>query len=251
MSGLLVFMITFLAVLGVTVGISRLPPGEIIYNLLGIPEINYSIFGFPGEIFVHGIISGIFWGTIMLMIYSLGYRANKRERITDFYEPTTGPKSYPTSLKSSPISKSSIRKRKTYVPLDQNIETIEGIGPRYGSRLRSLGIVVVEDLLKIGSTRTGRRILADKVNVSPTTIHKWVNRADFIRIKGIGRQYSSLLESAGVTTIIDLSRRNTWNLYEKLKETNKERNLVRRIPTYNMIDSWIQDAKKLERVVTY
>jgi predicted flap endonuclease-1-like 5' DNA nuclease len=244
-------MITLFAVLGVTVVGFSLPPGDMIFNLLGIPEITYSILGFSGQLFVHGIISGIFWGTIMLMVYYLGYRANKRERVIDLTEQTSGPKPYPVSLKSHSVRKSSIKKRKTYVPLDQSIETIEGIGPRYGSRLRSLGIVVVEDLLTMGSTRTGRRFLADKVNVSPMTIHKWVNKADFLRIKGIGRQYSSLLESAGVTTILDLSRRNSLNLFEKLKETNKERNLVRRIPTYNMIDSWIQDAKKLERIVTY
>jgi predicted flap endonuclease-1-like 5' DNA nuclease len=130
--------------------------------------------------------------------------------------------------------------------LTQHIETIEGIGPIYGRQLRAAGIKVVENLLEVGSTRVGRRDLAQRVSAAPTTIRKWVRRADFFRVKGVGTQYSSLLESAGVHTVRDLSRRNPGNLYETLRATNREKHLVKRTPPYKMVKDWIQSAKDLK-----
>ena len=39
-------------------------------------------------------------------------------------------------------------------------------------------------------------------------ILKWVNMADLYRIKGVGSEYSELLEAAGVDTIKELRNRN-------------------------------------------
>jgi hypothetical protein len=78
---------------------------------------------------------------------------------------------------------------------------------------------------------------------------KWVYRADFFRIRGIGTQYSALLESAGVHTVTALSRRDPKNLYAKLREINRKKNLVRRIPPYRTVQRWIKSAKNLKRIV--
>jgi hypothetical protein len=85
--------------------------------------------------------------------------------------------------------------------------------------------------------------------VASGTLLKWVYRADFFRIRGIGTQYSALLESAGVNTVIDLSRRNPKNLYAKLREINRRKNLVRRVPPYRTVQRWIRSAKNLKRMV--
>jgi hypothetical protein len=104
-------------------------------------------------------------------------------------------------------------------------------------------------LLRAGSTKKRRRELASELGVAPKTLLKWVYRADFFRLRGIGKQYSSLLESAGVNTVVDLSRRNPKTLYSLLKETNKEKNLVKRIPPLSQIQNWIVDAKTLKTVI--
>ncbi len=132
-----------------------------------------------------------------------------------------------------------------------SIEQISGIGPTYGERLRSLGIRTKEALLKAGATPQGRQELAEKVGVSADTILKWVNRADLMRITGIGEQYSDLLEAAGVDTVVELARRNPENLYQKLVEVNAEKGLVRRLPNPAMVADWIEKAKGLERAVSY
>ncbi len=132
-----------------------------------------------------------------------------------------------------------------------SIEPISGIGPTYGERLRSLGIRTTEALLKAGATPQGRQELAEKVGVSADTILKWVNRADLMRITGIGEQYSDLLEAAGVDTVVELARRNPENLHQKLVEVNAEKGLVRRLPNPAMVADWIEKAKGLERAVSY
>ncbi len=131
------------------------------------------------------------------------------------------------------------------------IETIEGIGEVYGSRLRELGITTVEALLEQGATPKGRQTLAEQLGVTPQRVLEWVNRADLMRISGIGEEYGDLLEAAGVDTVVELAQRNPDNLYEKLVQVNLEKHLVRRLPSREQVRDWVEQAKQLPRVVTY
>lgn len=128
---------------------------------------------------------------------------------------------------------------------------IEGIGPVYAEKLVALGIETSRDLLDAGRTPKGREELAEKTGLSPKLILEWVNLADLIRIKGVSEEYSDLLEEAGVDTVVELSRRTPENLYKKILEVNEEKKLVRRRPTLEMVTNWIEQAKKLSRVVEY
>ena len=257
MSVAVVLVVAFLLLFGITLLFPGLPPGDMIFDLLpdffGISEINYSILGISGKTLVNGVLNGVFWGLFIALIYGLGRRASKREVILPMSIPSpSAPSSLPVLWLPKPPARGpppKVRKIETYVPLDQNIETIEGIGRIYGSRLRVSGVKVVGDLLRVGSTSKGRRDLAYKIGVAPTTMLKWVNQADFYRIRGIGKQYADLLNVAGVNTVIDLSERHPMNLYEKLRETNIGRNLVRRAPPYRKIEGWIKSAKELIRIV--
>ncbi|MEM2896663.1 MAG: DUF4332 domain-containing protein [Candidatus Bathyarchaeia archaeon] len=133
----------------------------------------------------------------------------------------------------------------------EKIEKIEGIGPEYANKLVGAGIKNTEDLLNVGATRKGREELAKKTGISEKLILEWVNLADLFRIKGVGEEYSDLLEEAGVDTVIELSKRDPENLHAKMLEVNKEKKLVRRAPTLNEVKSWIKQAKKLPRKVEY
>lgn len=128
---------------------------------------------------------------------------------------------------------------------------IEGIGPVYAEKLAGIGITTVEALLKAGASPKGREELAEKTGITGKLILEWVNLADLFRIKGVGEEYSDLLEEAGVDTIPELAQRNAENLYAKLQETNAAKELVRRLPTQSQVADWIAQAKKMPRVVTY
>jgi predicted flap endonuclease-1-like 5' DNA nuclease len=131
------------------------------------------------------------------------------------------------------------------------LETIEGIGPVYAQKLRAAGVGSVETLLKAGNTPQGRRELAKKTGIGDEYIMDWVNRADLMRVRGIGEEYGDLLEWAGVDTVVELAQRNPDNLYQKIVEVNEQKQLVRRPPTRDMVAGWIKQAKALPRVVSY
>jgi len=131
------------------------------------------------------------------------------------------------------------------------LEIIEGIGPVYAERLRAAGIRTVEALLRTGATPEGRKELAERTGIGDEYILDWVNRADLMRVRGVGEEYSDLLEKARVDTVVELSQRNPDNLHEKLLEVNTEKRLVRRPPTRGMVARWVEHAKVLPRVVSY
>ena len=131
------------------------------------------------------------------------------------------------------------------------LEVIEGIGPVYAGKLREAGIATTEALLKKGATRQGRKELAALTGLSEAQLLEWINHADLFRIKGVGPEYADLLEAAGIDTVPELAQRNPDNLYQKLLEVNAEKKLVRRVPTRNMVQNWVEQAKTLPRVIEY
>jgi len=132
-----------------------------------------------------------------------------------------------------------------------SIDAIEGIGHRYATKLRKARVRTTEALLKQAATRRGRKELAEKTGLGDRQILEWVNRADLMRIKGVGEEYSDLLEASGVDTIKELRRRNAANLLTAMVEINKKKNLVRRLPTEAMVQRWVDNAKDLDPVVSY
>ncbi len=131
------------------------------------------------------------------------------------------------------------------------IDDIEGIGPVFAAKLVEVGVKTVEALLKAGATPKGRVDLAEKSGIDKGKILEWVNHADLYRIKGIGSEYSDLLEEAGVDTVVELSKRKSENLHANILEVNLEKKLVRRPPSFKMVEDWVKQAKDLPRVVTY
>ncbi|HEY52721.1 MAG TPA: DUF4332 domain-containing protein [Caldilineae bacterium] len=131
------------------------------------------------------------------------------------------------------------------------IEAIEGIGEVYGAKLRAANITTTAALLKRCATAKDRKTLAEETGIDATYILEWANRADLFRIKGVGEEYSDLLEAAGVDTVPELAQRNAGNLYKKLLAVNEEKNLVRRPPTQKAVNDWVAQAKELPRALHY
>jgi predicted flap endonuclease-1-like 5' DNA nuclease len=131
------------------------------------------------------------------------------------------------------------------------LSKIEGIGPKYQVVLKEAGVASVEALLKMGSTPKGRATLAETSKISDKLILEWVNHADLFRIKGVGEEYSDLLEEAGVDTVVELAKRVPANLVEKRASVNTEKKLVRQLPTLKMVADWVAQAKALKRVIEY
>lgn len=132
-----------------------------------------------------------------------------------------------------------------------SLTDIEGIGPAYAEALKAQGVGSTDALLQAGATPKGRKDLAAAAGVKPELILGWVNKADLFRIRGVGTQYSDLLEAAGVDSVPELAQRRADNLSAKMAEVNADKKLVRNLPTEAQVADWVEQAKALPRIVTY
>lgn len=122
---------------------------------------------------------------------------------------------------------------------------VEGIGETYAGALESAGVSTVEQLLDAAGSPEGRRELAQRTGVSPQRVLEWVNRADLMRINGVGSEFSDLLEASGVDTVGELATHRADNLAAMLQEVNAAKKLVRRTPSVAEVEKWIAAAKTL------
>ncbi len=132
-----------------------------------------------------------------------------------------------------------------------NIIDVEGIGAAYAKKLEAAGVKTTDALLERGASPKGRQDLAAATGISEKLILEWVNHVDLFRIKGVGSEYADLLEEAGVDTVPELAQRKPENLLQKMEAANKSKKLVRRLPVLSQVQDWVEQAKKLPRVVTY
>jgi predicted flap endonuclease-1-like 5' DNA nuclease len=131
------------------------------------------------------------------------------------------------------------------------IETIEGIGASHAKKLAAAGVDTTAKLLATCATQKGRKALAETTGLSDKLILKWTNMADLLRVKGIGEEYSELLEAAGVDTVKELRMRRADNLAKAMKEVNEKKRLVRQVPSESQVERWIAHAKTLPPVMSY
>jgi predicted flap endonuclease-1-like 5' DNA nuclease len=132
------------------------------------------------------------------------------------------------------------------------IEEVEGIGPVYAEKLAGAGVTTTDDLLEAGAKPGGRSSLEATTGISGSLILEWVNHVDLMRIKGVGSEYSDLLEAAGVDSPAELARRNASNLATTVQEVVAARpGIVRRVPTESEIQDWIDQSKDLPKVVEH
>ncbi|MGY9056152.1 MAG: DUF4332 domain-containing protein [Alphaproteobacteria bacterium] len=131
------------------------------------------------------------------------------------------------------------------------ISTIEGIGSTFAAKLKEAGINTTDDLLSSAAAPAGRKSLAEQTGLTTAQILKWANKADLLRVSGIGEEYSDLLEASGVDTVKELRNRNATNLAAKMEEVNAEKKLVRKTPSESQVTKWVEAAKGMEPMLTY
>lgn len=135
--------------------------------------------------------------------------------------------------------------------MDYKIIDIEGVGDVYAKKLTEAGINKVSELLERCAAPKGRKELAKATDIPEKLILRWTNHADLFRIKGIGPQFSELLEAAGVDTVKELRNRKADNLHKALEETNAKKKLTRVVPPLKSVEKMIAEAKALPPKMTY
>ena len=131
------------------------------------------------------------------------------------------------------------------------IEEIEGVGPAHARKLGKVGIRSTTQLLERCCDRKGRKSISAATGLSEKQLLRWANMADLMRIRGIGQEFSELLEAAGVDTVKELRKRRPDNLTAKMVEVNGKRRLTRRAPAQSMVENWVAQAKELAPLITH
>ena len=131
-----------------------------------------------------------------------------------------------------------------------SISAIRSIGHRNATKLRKSKVRTTDSLLEQAATRTGRSVVSQRTGLATSDLLRWAHQADLMRIGGIGSEYADLLAAVGVDTIKLLRRRNADNLMAAMSQVNTRRRLVQRLPTVEMVQSWIDKAIALEPIVT-
>lgn len=131
------------------------------------------------------------------------------------------------------------------------IINIEGVGPQLAVKLKAAGVRTSATLLEKAKTPKGRKSLAAASGIEESKILKFANMADLMRIKGVGEEYSELLEAAGVDTVKELRNRNVANLTKAIAEANARKQLVRLLPSEKTVAKWVAQAKTMPAMMTY
>jgi hypothetical protein len=125
------------------------------------------------------------------------------------------------------------------------VREIKAMTSEAAAKLRELEIETVSDLHARAGTSSERSSLAKQLGVELGQLTEWVNRADLMRLDGVGVEYANLLEESGVDSCKELRHRVPANLLEKMKSVNEERKVVRRLPKLEEVESWVAEAKQI------
>jgi predicted flap endonuclease-1-like 5' DNA nuclease len=251
-----VFAIAFFVLMGATILVPFFPPAQMLLEYLNIQQTPFSILGLSAASLLNGVLNGFFWVLVGAAIYGAASYAKRRNPLPPMPEApilsTPPPEPMlvdPRTNKIPPSLTVSAAMEKEQCRKELDIEMIDGIGPICGGLLRNSGVNTVIDLLKVCATERGRKHLANEIGVPQSMLLKWVYRGDLLRVRGVGRKYATLLESAGVNTVSDLSTRNPRHLFQTLRTVNREKRLVRRTPPSKTIEIWVNIAGTLEPVI--
>ncbi len=123
------------------------------------------------------------------------------------------------------------------------ISKVRGMTPELHTKLEAEGIKNTAQLL--GHATTGRQgaELAHRVGTTSQVIKELANRADLMRLKGVGEALSHLLEEAGVNSCKELQHRKADNLHKTLVDLQAKQKLAHHTPTVEEISVWITEAK--------
>ena len=125
------------------------------------------------------------------------------------------------------------------------IGDVKGMGPELKAKFETEGIRNTAQLLEHARTVKQRTELAHKVGTTQLVIKELANRADLMRLKGVGAAFSNMLEAAGVNSCKELQHRVPEKLHKTLQEYHESKKFAHHAPTLAQVTEWIAEAKTL------
>ena len=129
--------------------------------------------------------------------------------------------------------------------MSDSISKLKGLTPELQSALETNGIKHTDQILEHARTSSQRTALAHKLGTTPVVLKELANRADLMRLKGVGGDLSNLLEEAGVNSCKELQHRVAAKLHTTLEELQQTKKIAHHTPTLAQLEEWIAEAKTL------
>ena len=129
--------------------------------------------------------------------------------------------------------------------MSDSIGKLKGLDTEVKAKLEAEGIQNTQQLLEHTQTDKQRAELAHKVGTTSHVLKELANRADLMRLKGVGGDLSNLLEEAGVNSCKELQHRIPEKLHKTLAELQASKKIAHHTPTLAQVTEWIAEAKAL------
>jgi len=131
------------------------------------------------------------------------------------------------------------------------IKDFLGINKEAIEKLRSIGIIDIDQMLEQGRTREQRNQLAQVVKLPEDVILELVNLSDLTRMGYVKRKLSRLYYEAGIRSPSQVSKYEPNELYEHFKAYVEETGWEGMIPNRKDLEHNIKNARKLPAKVEY
>jgi len=127
-----------------------------------------------------------------------------------------------------------------------SINSINGMTHIEATKLRRARVRTTITFLQIASSRSVRALLTKETGISSPKLLHWAKRAELMKIRDLGRDYSDLLEAVGVESVLELKRRNPESLHESMSAINNKQEIVDRMPSLKRVTKWIEESKDID-----
>jgi hypothetical protein len=71
MRGAVIFVVVFLIFVFVTINYKELPPGRVLYGMLGVEDVQEEVQGVPATLLVVAVFNGVVYGFIVWLIFDI------------------------------------------------------------------------------------------------------------------------------------------------------------------------------------
>lgn len=136
--------------------------------------------------------------------------------------------------------------------IDYKLNEVRGITKDQLEILKKEGVETTLKLLDKAYSPTKRKTLVLKTNINEILLYRLVNQCDLMRIDGVTPLNAYLLDLIGISTIKLLEKKTAKDVLDLIaqKKSILYAKQVIILPEEKLVKRWIEDAKKIQKVVS-
>jgi hypothetical protein len=123
----------------------------------------------------------------------------------------------------------------SYIP---RVRDLPGVQVEWKKRLQDAGIKKVQDIIQKGAPHLVQ------LGISQPEAEEFIQKAEFITMKGMGIKNYCLLQETGVRNLSDLAQQDPLDLYLRIEGQARVRPTSHRNPTPPLIKLLVREARK-------